>query len=154
MCRGEEQLKVERKCFIAAVNSKLPINELTDSPLSLVLILENTSKAMNIFKRRHLIVFSSPIRKWTWLRNLNTWLLSSPYISMLTFLHISLKVPFTVTAALTSAVLLAVCGCFSIRGKSVRNSGKSLVIFPLMVLAAYSSLGDATQQGTTLWVST
>lgn len=36
----------------------------------------------------------------------------------------------------------------------MRNSGNSFVIFPLMVLAAYSCLGDATQQGTILWAST
>lgn len=57
-------------------------------------------------------------------------------------------------AALTLAVLVAVHGCFSTRGKSVRYSGRSLVIFPLIVLALYSSLGDATQQGTILWAST
>lgn len=65
----------------------------------------------------------------------------------------TLKAP-SCKRSLTSAVCLAAWGCFSIRGKSVRNSGNSLVIFPLIVLAAYSSLGDATQQGTMLWAST
>lgn len=52
------------------------------------------------------------------------------------------------------AVLVAVCGCASTRGKSVRNSGNRLVIFPLIVRAEYSCLGEATQQGTILWAST
>lgn len=59
-----------------------------------------------------------------------------------------------VTETPTLAVLVAVWGCFLTGGKSVRNSGSCLVIFPLMVRAAYSSFGDATQQGTMLWAST
>lgn len=36
----------------------------------------------------------------------------------------------------------------------MRNSGNRLVIFPLIVRAEYSCLGEATQQGTILWAST
>lgn len=61
---------------------------------------------------------------------------------------------FFVCSYFTFAVFVAENGCLSTRGKSVRNSDKRLVIFPLMVLAEYSSLGDATQQGTILWAST
>lgn len=55
---------------------------------------------------------------------------------------------------LTLAFSLAVKGCLSTKGNPVRNSVKCFVIFPLIVLAAYSSLGEATQQGTILWAST
>uniref|UniRef100_A0A2P2KTI2 Uncharacterized protein n=1 Tax=Rhizophora mucronata TaxID=61149 RepID=A0A2P2KTI2_RHIMU len=36
----------------------------------------------------------------------------------------------------------------------MRYSGKLLFILPLIVLALYSNLSDATQMGTTLWAST
>lgn len=36
----------------------------------------------------------------------------------------------------------------------MRNSDNRLVIFPLIVRAEYSCLGEATQQGTILWAST
>lgn len=58
------------------------------------------------------------------------------------------------TLARTLAVLVALWGCLFTEGKSVRNSGNCFVIFPLIVRAAYSSFGDATQQGTMLWAST
>ena len=47
-----------------------------------------------------------------------------------------------------------VCACSCTGGNSVRNVANLFVIFGLIVLAAYSSLSDASQHGTMLWAST